>query len=57
MRQILNLRQTDTVESYTEKFNHLRHQILLHDPNTSEVFFVERYIAGLSDEIRSAVLL
>jgi hypothetical protein len=29
----------------------------MHDPNTSEVFFVERYIAGLSDELRSAVLL
>jgi hypothetical protein len=57
MRQILNIRQTDRVENYTEKFNHLRHQILLHDPNTSEVFFVERYIAGLSDEIRSVVLL
>jgi hypothetical protein len=57
MRQILNIHQTDTVENYTEKFNHLCHQILLHDPNTSEVFFVERYIAGLSDEIRSVVLL
>jgi hypothetical protein len=57
MRQILTIRQTDTVELYTEKFNCLCHQILLHDPNTSEVFFVERYIAGLSDELCSTMLL
>jgi hypothetical protein len=57
MRQILTIRQMDTIENYTEKFNHLRHEILMHDPNTSEVFFVERYIASLSDELRSAVLL
>uniref|UniRef100_A0ACD5ZJU3 Uncharacterized protein n=1 Tax=Avena sativa TaxID=4498 RepID=A0ACD5ZJU3_AVESA len=57
MRQILHLKQTDTVVAYSDKFNNLRHQILLHDPNTSEVFFVERYITGLDDEIRSAVLL
>jgi hypothetical protein len=29
----------------------------MHDPNTSEVFFVERYIEDLSDELHSAVLL
>jgi hypothetical protein len=33
MRQILTIKQTSTVEAYTEKFNNLRHQILLHDPN------------------------
>ena len=57
MRQILAIRQVDSVEVYTEKFKHLQHQILLHDPSTSDVFFVERYIAGLSDDLRSAVLL
>jgi hypothetical protein len=57
MRQILTICQTDTVATYTEKFNHLKHQILLHDPSMSEVFFVERFIAGLADELRAAVLL
>ena len=57
MRQILAIRQVDSVEVYTEKFKHLQHQILLHDPSTTDVFFVERYIAGLSDDLRSAVLL
>jgi hypothetical protein len=57
MRQILTIRHTDMVELYTKKFNCLCHQILLHDPNTSVVFFVERYIAGLSDELCSTVLL
>jgi hypothetical protein len=40
-RQILTIRQVGTVAEYTEKFNHLKHQILLHDPSTSEVFFAE----------------
>ena len=57
MRQILALKQVDTVEVYTVKFKHLQHQILMHDPSTSEVFFVERYVAGLSDDLRSSVLL
>lgn len=57
MRQMLVLTQTGTVEDYITKFDYLRHQILLHDPHTSEVFFVERFIAGLKQEIRVAVVL
>jgi hypothetical protein len=57
MRQILTISQVGTVAEYTKKFNHLKHQILLHDPSTSEVFFVEHFIAGLSNELCSYVLL
>lgn len=57
MRQLLILNQVGTVEEYTTKFDTLRHQILLAAPNTHEVLFVERYIAGLRSEIRSAVVL
>lgn len=57
MRQLLLLSQTSSVDEYTSKFDTLRHQILLADPHTSEVFFVERYVAGLRSEIRSAVIL
>ena len=57
MRQLLLLSQTSSVDEYTSKFDTLRHQILLADPHTSEVFFVERYIAGLRPEIRTAAIL
>ena len=57
MRQLLVLSQTGTVEEYTAKFNTLKHQILLEDPYTNEVLVVERYIAGLRANIRTAVIL
>ena len=57
MRQFLLLSQVGSVEEYTTNFDTLGHQILLADPNTHEVFFVERYIVGLCPDIRSAVVL
>ena len=57
MRQMLAIRQTSTVEEYTTRFDTLKHQLLLEDPFTSEVFFVERYLAGLHADIRTAVVL
>jgi hypothetical protein len=38
MRQILSLKQSGSVAEYIEKFDDLRHQLLLHDPSTSNVF-------------------
>lgn len=57
MRQLMLLSQSSSVEEYATKFDTLRHQILLADPHTSEVFFVERYVAGLRSEIRTIVIL
>lgn len=57
MSQMLALSQAGTVDEYTVKFSTLKHQILLEDPYTSEVFFVERYLAGLRPDIRTAVVL
>ena len=34
------LSQVGTLEEYTAKFDTLRHQILLADPHTHEIFFV-----------------
>lgn len=45
MRQLLVMSQLGSIEEYTTLFNTLKHQILLEDPDTSEVLFVERYIA------------
>lgn len=57
MRQLLLVNQIGSVDEYTLKFDTLRHQILLVDPNTSEVLFVERYLAGMRADIRSGVIL
>jgi hypothetical protein len=57
MRQLLLLSMTSTVDDYTTKFDNLKHQILLEDPYTSEVLFVERYLVGLRPDIRTAVVL
>jgi hypothetical protein len=38
MHQILSLKQPWSVSEYIEKIDDLRHQLLLHDPSTSNVF-------------------
>jgi hypothetical protein len=47
MHQILALNQTRYVAEYIEKFEDLRHQVLLHYPSASSVFFVARFLDGL----------
>jgi hypothetical protein len=42
MRQMLAHAQLGCVDEYTTKFNTLKHQILLEDPYTSEVLFVDK---------------
>jgi hypothetical protein len=57
MRHILAIRQIGSVADYIESLDDLRHQILLHDPSTSDVFFVSRFLEGLKDDIRSIIAL
>jgi hypothetical protein len=57
MRQILALKQTRSVAEYIEKFEDLRHQLLLHDPLTSNVFFVACFLDGLRDDIRYVITI
>jgi hypothetical protein len=46
-----------TIAEYIEKFEDLRHQLLLHDPSTSSVFFVAHFLEGLKEEIRSVIAI
>jgi hypothetical protein len=55
MHQIPALKQTRSIDEYIEKFEDLRHQLLLHDPSASIVFFVARFLDGLHDEIWSVI--
>jgi hypothetical protein len=47
MRQILALKQTGSITDNIEKFEDMRHQVHLHDPSASSVFFVARFLDGL----------
>jgi hypothetical protein len=51
MRQILALKQPGSVAEYIEKFEDLRHQMLLHDPSAINVFFVANFLDGLKYDI------
>jgi hypothetical protein len=51
------LRQTSSVSDYWDKFSRLRHQLLLYNPHIDEGHFIDEFIAGLRDDIRSAIWL
>lgn len=51
------LKQTASVQEYQVEFDKLSHGVLLYNPAFDETFFVTRFMAGLRDEIRSAILL
>jgi hypothetical protein len=57
MRELLSLKQTTTVEDYIERFEQLRHKVLLHNDKYDDVLFVNRFIDGLKYDIRNAILL
>jgi hypothetical protein len=57
MKQVLALKQTGSIAEYIEKFEDLRHQLLLHYPSVSNVFFVAHFLDGLRDDIRSAITI
>jgi hypothetical protein len=57
MRDLLNLKQLSTVDKYLEKFEHIRHQVLLHNDKYDDVLFVNRLIDGLKLDIKSVIQL
>jgi len=57
MKQFDSLKQTTSVDDYYNKFIELSHHILLYNPAYDHVFFVNRFLTGLKDEIRTAITL
>jgi hypothetical protein len=55
MNELLELKQTPTVEEYTTQFQNKQFDITMHNPNYDEMFFTPQYVMGLKDEIRSNV--
>ncbi|CAD6267218.1 unnamed protein product [Miscanthus lutarioriparius] len=57
LRQLDSLKQSASVLEYQAEFEKLAHGVLLYNPAFDDTFFVTRFVSGLRDEIRSALLL
>ncbi|KAG8069366.1 hypothetical protein GUJ93_ZPchr0005g14322 [Zizania palustris] len=57
IRQWYVVRQEGTVAAYVEKFDSLMHQLLAYDNALTPLYFVTRFVEGLKEEIRSAVMM
>lgn len=55
MNDLLDLRQTGTVEEYTTKFQQLQFTISMHNNQYDDMSFTPQYIRGLKEEIRGTV--
>lgn len=56
-RQLRLLKQTGSVQDYTDQFLHIRHNLWLYNPTLDETFFVHEYLEGLQHSIRAAIWL
>ena len=50
-------KQTDTVDAYYQKFEELRHKVLVNNKHYDEAFFVTKFVNGLKREIQRAIRL
>jgi hypothetical protein len=57
LRQLESLKQTGSVQAYYEQFEKLAHGVLLYNPTYDDVYFVTRFMTGLKEEIRAAIIL
>ena len=55
LNDLLDLKQTATVEEYTSQFKSLQFDVSMHDGHYSPLFFATQYVRGLRDDIRAVV--
>lgn len=55
MNELLDLKQTGTIEEYTTKFQTLQFSITMHNNQYDDMFCTPQYIRGLKEEIRGTV--
>ena len=55
LNDLLDLKQTATVEDYTSHFKSLQFDVSMHDGHYSPLFFATQYVRGLRDDIRAVV--
>lgn len=57
MRDLLSIRQTNDVLEYAGRFEKAKHRVLVHNKETGEVFFVQKFLDGLKYNISNAIIL
>jgi len=55
LNELMDLKQTDTVEDYTTRFKSLQFDVTLHGCSYDDMFFATHYIRGLREDIRAVV--
>ena len=55
MTELLQLKQTGSVEEYTTQFQNLQYGVTMHNANYDDMFFTQHYIMGLREDIRGMV--
>lgn len=53
--ELINLKQTGTVDEYTAQFQALQYDVTMHSGKYDELYFATQYVAGLKEEIKATV--
>ena len=57
MHELVQLRQTGSVQDYRQQFETRMYHLLSLDPTLSTQFFISQFLLGLKDELRLGVRL
>lgn len=55
LSELLDLKQTSTVDEYTSEFEAVRFQVSMHNPGYDDLFFTSHFTNGLKEELRGVV--
>lgn len=55
INDVLDLKQTTTMEEYTTQFQSLQHDVTMHGSTFDPLFFATQYVRGPKDDIRAVV--
>jgi hypothetical protein len=57
LRLLETLKQSGSMTEYHTQFEKLAHAVLLYNPSYDHVYFVNRFLTGLKEEIRAPIAL
>jgi len=55
MHDLLALKQTGSIDEYTEQFQALQYSVTMHNAGYDDMFFSQQYVMGLKEDIRGMV--
>ena len=57
MNDFLQIKQTDGVQEYYDRFQSAMHKILVHNKSLDDVFLVSKFLQGLKPDLSAAIVL